>query len=105
LLENVVALEFYRRRLKTFYRKNKSECDFIVQIGLRPEAAWQVCWELSLANEKREIQGLLEAMRSLKIKKGGILTYNQEETRKVDGETIRMIPVWKWLLTDNEILE
>jgi hypothetical protein len=76
-----------------------------VQIGLRPEAAWQACWELSPTNEKRELHGLLEAMRNLKIKKGGILTYNQEETRKMDGETIRMIPVWKWLLTDNEFLE
>lgn len=71
-----------------------------MQIGLRPEEAWQVCWELSPANEKREIQGLLEAMRSLKITKGGILTYNEEETRKVDGMEISLLPVWKWLLTE-----
>ena len=98
LLENVVAVELYRRRLKTMYFKNKSECDFIVQKGTRPEEAWQVCWELNTTNEKRELKGLLEARRCLKIEKGGILTYNQEETRTIDGTAICLLPVWKWLL-------
>jgi predicted AAA+ superfamily ATPase len=98
LLENVVALEFYRKRRRTMYYKGKGECDFIVQQGLRPVEAWQACWELTPSNEKREIGGLLEAMRDLKIRAGGILTYGGEETRSVDGASLRILPVWKWLL-------
>jgi hypothetical protein len=32
------------------------------------------------------------------LKKGSILTYNQEGTRTFEGETIEVVPVWKWLL-------
>ena len=98
LLENTVAVEFARGRRRTMYFKGRAECDFIVQEGMRPVEAWQVCWELSRANEKREMKGLAEAQRELGIKKGGILTYNQEGTRTFEGITMKMVPVWRWLL-------
>ena len=98
LMENVTALEFFRTRRRTLYYKGKHECDFIVQRGTKPVEAWQVCWELTSANEKREFRGLLEAMAELGISTGGILTYGQEETRKADGRTIQVFPLWKWLL-------
>jgi len=98
LLENVVALEFFRNRRRAMYYKGRSECDFILQDGTKPTQAWQVCWELSAANEKRELGGLAEAMQKLKIAKGGILTYNQQESRSFDGVEIEIQPVWKWLL-------
>ena len=71
---------------------------FILQEGKRPAEAWQVCWEISRSNEKREMNGLAAARRELGIKKGGILTYNQEVTRTLEGAKIPLIPVWKWLL-------
>jgi hypothetical protein len=80
------------------YFKGKGECDFVVQEGTRPAEAWQACWELNRSAEKREMRGLLEAQRELGIKKGAILTYNQEGTRKFEGETLEVVPVWKWLL-------
>lgn len=98
LLENVVAVELYRRRARTMYFKGKGECDFIVQRGLRPEEAWQVCWELNETNEKRELKGFGEARSQLGIKKGGVLTYSQEGTRTANGAEVRLYPVWKWLL-------
>ena len=49
-------------------------------------------------NKEREINGLLEAMKELKIKKGMILTLEQEEEIKHDGKIIIVKPVWKWLL-------
>jgi predicted AAA+ superfamily ATPase len=33
-----------------------------------------------------------------RLKKGSILTYNQEGTRTFEGETLEVVPVWKWLL-------
>jgi hypothetical protein len=98
LLENAVAIELARYRRRMMYFKNKGECDFVVQEGTRPLEAWQVCWEISPSNEKREINGLAAARRELGIRKGGILTYNQAGTRPLAGAKIPIIPVWKWLL-------
>ena len=98
VLENCVAIELFRRGKETFYFKGRHECDFIVKEGTRPGEAMQVCWELRPQNEKREIQGLTEALETLKLRSGSLLTYSQEETRKVNGLTISISPVWKWLL-------
>jgi hypothetical protein len=98
LLENAVAIELVRQRRRMMYFEDKGKCDFIVQEGTRPEEAWQVCWEISRSNENREIKGLAAARRELGIKKGGVLTYNQEGTRPLEGVKIPVVPVWKWLL-------
>ncbi len=51
---------------------------------------------------KRELKGLLEAMRRYKIPKGGTLTYDQEEVRTINGMNVPLMPVWKWLLLGQE---
>lgn len=102
LLENVVALEFRRRQRRMFYFKETQECDFILQEGRHPSEAWQVCWEVTPRNEQRELKGLLEAMRRFKIPKGGILTYDQEGVRTVNGINVPLTPVWKWLLLSRD---
>lgn len=98
LLENVIALELLRRQSRMYYFKETQECDFILQEGRHPSEAWQVCWEVTPRNEQRELKGLLEAMRRYKIPKGGILTYDQEEIRTINGMNVPLIPAWKWLL-------
>ena len=98
ILENVVAIELFRRETELFYFKNRKECDFIVKHGHRQVHAIQVCWELNGRNEKREFKGLSEACRKLDINTGLILTYDQEEERKANGVTVSVMPVWKWLL-------
>jgi predicted AAA+ superfamily ATPase len=37
-------------------------------------------------------------MNEFKLKEGLILTYEQEDEIKVENKTIKIIPVWKWLL-------
>ncbi len=98
LLENIVAIELVRKRCRVMYFKSKGECDFIVREGAKPKEAWQVCWEVGRVSEKREINGLAAAHRELGIKKGGILTYNQEGTQTLARAKIPLFPVWKWLL-------
>jgi predicted AAA+ superfamily ATPase len=98
LLENAAAVEFCRRGRRMFYFKERRECDFILQEGTRAAEAWQVCWEVTPRNERREMEGLREAFRALNIRRGGILTYDQNEKRSVDGRTVRLTPVWKWML-------
>ena len=97
LLENAVAVELFRRRAECFYFKGRRECDFIVKRGTKPEAAVQVCWELTPKNEAREFRGLREAMNALAIEEGFILTNDAEGEMTFEGARVRILPVWKWL--------
>jgi predicted AAA+ superfamily ATPase len=105
ILENVVAIELFRRKTELYYFQDKKECDFIVKQGPRPTHAIQVCWELTKRNEKRELAGITEACNSLNLLSGVILTYAQEEEREVKGLKVSVLPVWKWLLIDFDIKE
>jgi hypothetical protein len=99
LLENLVFLELKRQGREIFYYKSKKECDFLVRQGLRIREAIQVTQNLvNPKTEKRELDGLLEAMEKFELKKGLIITEDQEETRQVSGKSIQIIPAWKWLL-------
>ena len=95
ILENMVYLHL-RRKYKTinYYRKNK-ECDFIVVERGKPTQAVQVCYTLTEENKEREMAGLQEAMEELKVDRGIILTYNQED--KIGS--IKVMPVWRWMLS------
>lgn len=98
ILENIVAIELFRREVELYYFKDKKECDFIVKHDSGSMTAIQVCWELNNRNEKRELAGLTEACDSFNLKSGIILTYAQEGKREIGGRTISVLPVWKWLL-------
>ncbi len=41
---------------------------------------------------------LLEAMEALKLDRGLVLTWDQEQTVRKDDREIAVVPVWKWLL-------
>lgn len=93
-LENLVALELLRRKAKMFFYGDKGECDFV----LDRKQAVQVCWEIGGENEKREKEGLIEAMEYFRVKKGLILSYNQKGTTVYKGCKIVILPVWEWLV-------
>jgi predicted AAA+ superfamily ATPase len=98
LLENIVFIELKRRGHEVYYYSGKRECDFILKDGRKITAAIQVCHELNDENRDRETGGLLEAMAALNLKKGILLTGDQEDIQKVEEGTIIIQPVWKWLL-------
>ncbi len=102
ILEDVVAIELFRREKEIYYFKNKRECDFIIKTGTRPTHAVQVCWELTRRNEKHELAGLADAHRSLGLSAGMILTYDQEGEREVNGLPVTILPVWRWLLSEED---
>ena len=54
--------------------------------------------ELNEKNKEREIAGLTEALDKFKLKEGLIITFDQEDKIEIEGKTIRLLPVWKWLL-------
>lgn len=98
LLENVVFLELRRKSKNIFYNRNGAECDFLVMTKNKITDVYQVTYELSEDNRHRELKGLLDAMGKFNLKKGTVLTSEQEETITKDGYKIFVLPVWKWLL-------
>lgn len=97
LLENAVYLHIRRLGHEIWYFKGKKECDFIFRKGMNTFFALQVSWQVGQQNEKREIEGLLEAMNQLNLTEGIIITFDQEDEFIKDGKTIRLIPGWKWM--------
>lgn len=98
LLENLVYIELKRRGKNLYYFKDKSECDFLIQDKNTIIQAIQVTQRIDHANEKREIEGILNSFKRLQIKDGLILTENQDETRIINSKKITIRPIWKWLL-------
>ena len=99
LLENLVFIHFKRLGKEVYYYRQKGECDFIIATGGKVEMAVQVCYDLNADNLPREENGLLEALNELGLSEGTILTFGQKDELQREGKTIRIIPVWEWILT------
>ncbi len=98
MLENLVAVELKRRSKDTYYSSGTKECDFAIKEGSKIVEAIQVTWEITSENREREIAGLTEAMDKFGLKKGTILTNDQEQEIKAGGKKISVKPTWKWML-------
>jgi len=98
LLENMVFIELIRRQNEVYYHKGTYECDFLIKVDNKITNAIQVTKELDSHNKKRELEGLLEAMRTYDLHEGIILTKDTENLIEMDERTIFVKPVWKWLL-------
>ena len=98
LLENTVFLQLKRSGKEVYYYKYKRECDFLIKQKTKIVEAIQVTDVLSAANRERELNGLIAAMESFNLKKGLIITRNQEEKFRSQGREIRVLPIYKWLL-------
>ena len=98
LLENLCAVSLYRKYEENLYFYNKKiEVDFFV-----PDESYAVQVSYSISDEdtrKREVDGLKKLHTFLPLKRMVIVTYDEEETIKLDdGSIIEVIPAWKWLL-------
>ncbi|HLD22235.1 MAG TPA: ATP-binding protein [Patescibacteria group bacterium] len=98
VLENIVFLELLTRNQLCYYFKKKHECDFIIQKNKKPYEAIQVTQTLSIINREREIQGIIEALNTLKLKNGRILTEDEHNELHVEGKKIIVEPIWQWCL-------
>ncbi len=98
IFENIIFIELKRRNKEIFYHKNKHECDFVVKEGLKIKEAIQVCYSINEDNRERELKGLVEAICNYGLKKGVLITSEQEEEFKINTKKIIVKPLWKWLL-------
>ena len=102
LLENMVAMELIRRYgidERVFFYNRNIEVDFYI-----PDAALaiQVSYNPHKTDEtwQRESTALIKFTKVLDCQRLLILSYDTEETAEVNGKTIEVMPVWKWLIQD-----
>lgn len=99
LLENIVFLHLKMKGLEIYFHKNTKECDFIIRKNNQIIQAIQVTLNLSDKKIKnREIEGLVEAMKTYDLQEGFIITENEQSIIEIEQFKIRTIPIWKWLL-------
>ncbi len=98
VLENLVALEFFKRQLDITYFKQTKECDFVV-VDREKTTPFQVAYTIeNSGTRKRELDGLIAACNFLDCTKGYILTMEEEESISHKGFEIEVVPVWKYFV-------
>ncbi len=98
-LENVIFNYLRSFTREIFYFKMTRECDFItMKRGTKPRAI-QVCYNLDRDNLERELAGLYEAMKELKLKEGTIVTLNQRDKFIDNGLTANVIPAFEFIMS------
>ena len=100
-LENLVFLHLRRKYFELFYFDEKGECDFVAMKNGTVSQLVQVCYELTPDNLKRELNGLLQAMRFFNQAKATIVTFDNSDKIIQDGFEISVIPAYKYLTTEN----
>lgn len=105
LLENIVAIHLNKlyhntaEELRLFYYNKGVEVDFCI-----PEAhmAIQVSYNIDkLDTYEREVGGLVKFLRVYKQYHGFIITWDTERLITEEGINIQIVPVWKWLLSND----
>jgi len=96
-LNKVVVFYGIRRSYDVFYFAENGECDFIARSDENKLLPIQVCYELNQKNREREINGLIEACRTLGVSAGTILTFDDEEEMDAEGIYIQVLPAWRWI--------
>lgn len=96
-IENAVYLNLRRKNGdEIFYWKGTQEVDFYIPEG---KQLINVSYDISNTQTKeREINGLIEAMNTLKISKATLITSTLNERIQIKKMNITIIPLWKWLL-------
>lgn len=106
MLENAVAVELQRRKeknllLENYYWKDASqnEVDFVIKEKTKVTQLIQVTYITNRQELKeKRISSLLKASKALRCKNLLFITWDFEGEDEFEGETIKFIPLWKWLL-------
>ena len=94
----MIALELLKHEKELTYYKNMVECDFIIN---QKNSFLPIQSSYSLQNadtKKRELKGLISACEFLNVKKGIIVTYEEEYIEKINDIEIIIVPAYKFML-------
>ena len=105
LMENLVFTELVKRgnqpNLELFYYKTKNarEVDFVRKDGYKVVELIQVAYDTTAPDvEEREVKALVDAGKELGVSTLSIVTWNEKRDIQKDGMTVRLVPLWEWLL-------
>jgi predicted AAA+ superfamily ATPase len=102
-LENCVFLHLRASTDEVYYDMPDGEIDFCVRLNGKMKLI-NVCYDLkNIETRKREIKSLNAGMIKYKTKESMILTYDEESEIKADSGLIKVKPVWKWILQDQNV--
>lgn len=104
LFEQAVWMELKSRNYEVFWFKENGECDFLLYDRGRIYSCIQVCAELTVENQEREISGLIQAMKRCDCNHGIILTLRQYEDREENDGKILVRPFWMYVLSDSPLI-
>lgn len=96
-LENLIFLHLRRKYTELYYFDEKGECDFVAMKHGTVAELVQVCYELNPDNLKRELNGLLKAMRFFNQRHAIILTFANSDFIEEDGYKVEVVPAYKYL--------
>ena len=106
LLENLVLLEFIRRKYEIgknlFYYRNQSdkEVDFVVRENNVVRQLVQVCWDMSNPKtQKREMGSLMACAKDFPNGELFVITWNEQKEITMNAKIIHVIPYYKWCLS------
>ncbi|MCF6183770.1 MAG: ATP-binding protein, partial [Bacteroidales bacterium] len=98
LLENMIATEVLKAEKEIMFFKEKKECDFIIK-DKKKLTPMQVCYSTeNQSTKERELKGLYEACKFLNIKKGKIITFEEENTLIYKDVEVEIIPAYKFMI-------
>src|SRR3989344_8834532 len=99
LLETTIALELLKHDKQFTYHRNCFECDFVIMNKGVAREVIQVAKDVSDPETmERELNGLLNACRNFKLKKGILLTSDWSEEIQRGTITITVMPAWQYCL-------
>ena len=101
-LENIVCIEFFRRRNQTlndvYYFKNGYEVDFVLVSDNKVVELIQVSVDISAQKTfNREVNALIRASEELRCNRLTLITLNEDRTYITDNQTINIVSVLNWL--------
>ena len=102
LLENLCAIHLHRKYSDGelfFYNKNV-EVDFFLP---EKSTAIQACYNISnYQTIEREVNALVKLHKYKPLEHAIIITRDQEDVINTnDGLTVKVVPIWKWLLSED----
>jgi len=103
-METIAYLELRRRAQSVsqdiYYYSDSAEADFIVCDGNEVKQIFQICYDLQdPSTRKREIRGALKAFKATHCDDVYILTDHEYEDYTEDGCTMKIRPLWEWLIS------
>ena len=93
-MEQAVFWELKRRKDAIYFLKNGFECDFITVSAGGIKNIIQVRHDISDPYTlKREVNGIAAAAKKLGLKRGTIITYDEQDTIQENGVSIDIVPL------------